>query len=113
MRRMMKSAILAGAALFAAPLAPEASASHLKLGGLRVGIGCGGVQITLGRRAPTCHSHSWSYSYRRVWEPPVYRQVIAEFDHCGRPIYRRVMVRCGYWRYVRVRSCCCGLSQDC
>jgi hypothetical protein len=72
-------------------------------GGFRVGRGYHGH----GRFHRVCH-HRPIPIYTRVWVAPVYDTVFSGYDHCGRPIYRRVVTCRGYWQNV-VSGYRCGL----
>ncbi len=89
--------------------------------GVNFGFGWhgGGAAVTFGGCRPAYHPrhvhvHTRRPCYERVWVPPVHESVFAGYDRCGRPIYRRVEVRCGYYRSVLVGHRCsdCGVSCD-
>ena len=59
------------------------------------------------------HVHGYTYVNEREWIAPVYRDAVVAYDHCGRPITKRVLVRAGYWTVVRYRVCGCGERLRC
>ena len=66
----------------------------------------------LGLPVRSVHRHHWVTRYERVWVPPVYRTVFAGYDACGRPSYRNLCVRAGYYRQAhRGYRCGCGASR--
>jgi hypothetical protein len=44
------------------------------------------------------HVHVRVPFYEQVWVPPVYETVFCGYDRCGRPRYRQVCVRAGFYR---------------
>lgn len=88
-------------------------------GGARVGFDLGRGSVNFGvnfgshrghrghyRRGPGYrHHHRRAVRvrvpvYEKIWVPPVYRTVCHGYDSCGRPIYRQVCIREGYYRTV-------------
>ncbi len=65
------------------------------------------ISVELGGCRPV-HSHCWTDSFQREWVAPVYQTCVVGYDHCGRPIYQRVLVRAGCWTTIRYRVCGCG-----
>jgi hypothetical protein len=59
------------------------------------------------------HRHAYRQVVEREWVAPVWRDRLAGYDHCGRPRYERVLVRCGYWTTVRYDVCACGSRIRC
>ena len=68
--------------------------------------------------APSCHpslrctAHLPVVRYKKVWVPPVYRNIYVGRDCYGRPVYRRVCVEPGYYQKVPVSRRCsrCGVG---
>ena len=58
------------------------------------------------------HKHKWQKSSKKVWVAPLYQQKLVGTDAKGRPIYKDVMVREGYYKVVTVQKCVkCGQSK--
>jgi len=57
------------------------------------------------------HVHSRAPIYDRVWVEPTYHTVHRGYDSCGRPIYRNVIVRRGYYdrSLIGYRCRTCGV----
>jgi hypothetical protein len=58
------------------------------------------------------HKHKWRQSSKKEWVPPLYQKKQIGTDAKGRPIYRDVMVRKGYYKVVTVLKCVkCGRTK--
>ncbi len=57
---------------------------------------------------PPVYVPVWHIENERVWVAPVYQDVLAGYDACGRPIYRQACVTPGYWRTAQYRVSDCG-----
>ncbi len=118
MKRTLTIVALVLAGLFAFPM--TASADHRRgRWGFGFGFGFDGGYFQAGysggHHQPRRHVHVHSRSpiYTRVWVPAVYDTVILGYDHCGRPIHRTVMVRCGYYESVVSGYRCGGCGASC
>lgn len=59
---------------------------------------------------PAVHTCIKRPVYKDVWVPPVYRKAFDGRDPCGRPRYRSVLVKPGYYRTV-VSHYACGCAR--
>lgn len=71
------------------------------------------VAVDVGCRPVPVHEHTWRIVDEREWVAPLFQDVVAGYDRCGRPIFERALVRCGYWTTVRYEVCDCGARVRC
>jgi hypothetical protein len=57
---------------------------------------------------PHRHVHAHHFVHEKVWFAPVYENVIVGYQHCGTPIYRRVMTHRGHYKTAMYKVCGCG-----
>ena len=109
MKRKLTIASLALLGLFAFPAAVKADHWRPRFN-IGFGFGFDGGYVrggySNGGRIVRHHIHARTPIYNRVWVPAVYDNVIIGRDHCGRPICRTVLVRCGYYESVIVGYRC-------
>lgn len=99
----LKTAMLLGA-LFLAPLAGAATAGPGQERPSRHGI------ASFALRAE--HEHRWVRSSKKVWVPPVYQNKQVGTNAKGKPIYKKVLVRKGYYKTVIITKCAkCGATK--
>lgn len=55
--------------------------------------------------APPQHRHEWVQKSRREWVPPKKVKQLVGYDDNGRPIYKEIEVRPGYYRDVTYLQC--------
>ena len=118
----MKRGLVFGALLAATLLGSGSTALAGDRWGFGFGYGSGGFHVAGGysrgyypqprRIYHHVHHHVRVPVYVQEWVPPVHETVCVGRDHCGRPIYRQVCVRRGYYRTVvsgyRCDSCGVG-----
>jgi hypothetical protein len=120
----MKRGLFTGAILTAALLGSGSTAMAGDRWSFGFGFGSGGFHVGGGyakghphhrrvhRHHRPVHHHVRVPVYIQEWVPPVHETVYVGRDHCGRPIYREVCVRRGYYRSVisgyRCNSCGAG-----
>jgi hypothetical protein len=65
-------------------------------------------------RATQGHEHVWvKFVARQEWIPPVTSKQITGYDAKGRPIYKEVVVRPGYWKKIYGHRCnVCGKTKN-
>lgn len=107
----------AGAVAHAAPLpTPDV---HVRFDGCgpffgpRLRVGTPRLRVEFGASCRPVHHHCWQTVCEREWVPPVFERCVVAYDPCGRPVFREVMVRAGYWTTVQYRVCGCGQRQRC
>ena len=100
MKRMLLTLVI-GAASWCG-VSEEANAGDWQIG-VRSSSG-----ISISYRSSSRHRHSYRRTVRKIWVNPVYDTIIAGYDRCGNPIYQRVLVRAGYYRYATYGVCGCG-----
>ena len=116
----MKRGLVIGALLAATLLGSGSTAIAGDRWSFGFGVGSGGFHVGGGysrghyprHRRIHRHVHVRAPVYVQQWVPPVHETVFVGRDHCGRPIYREVCVRRGYYRSVisgyRCHSCGVG-----
>lgn len=58
------------------------------------------------------HKHQYRKSSKKVWVSPVYRNKLVGYDKKGRPKYKRVLVKKGYYKTVTAMKCVkCGKTK--
>lgn len=93
-------------ALLLAPLAAAAPAPQAS----SPGSAGAAIQSILAPR-PGC-KHNYKKQTKRVHVPPKYANQLVGYDKKGRPIYKRVLVRAGYYKTVSVYKCSkCGKTK--
>jgi hypothetical protein len=111
MKRAIPMAALALVSVLAFPVTARADPTRPHWGyGFGFGYNHGYFNVGVRSRyyAPSRHVHYSVPVYRSVWMPAVYNRVVVGYDHCGRPIFRTVMVRCGHYEQVVVSHRCNG-----
>ncbi|MBI4604387.1 MAG: hypothetical protein HY721_20700 [Planctomycetes bacterium] len=117
----MKRTLVIGALVLAGLLTFPAAANadhRSRRWGVSFGFGFDGAHVDLGysrhrHHHRPVHVHVRAPIYRQIWVAPVYDTVIAGYDRCGRPSYRTVQVRCGYYDSVVVGYRCSGCGAYC
>ncbi len=110
-RALFAVPVVLGVLLFATT---PALAGHKHRGwGFNFGFGGHGGWMSASFGGPRYHEpihvHQYAPVYDRVWVPAQYENVFTGYDHWGRPIFRTICVRAGYYRSVLVgRRCGCG-----
>ncbi len=78
---------------------------------VRAGFGAPIRQIVRHSHPPVVHTCAKIPVYKDIWVEPVYRKAFDGYDACGRPRYRSVVVKPGYYRTVVSHYAChCGLT---
>ncbi len=113
----MKTLLAAFAALaFAAPTADAAPDVRFQFDachGPVLRIGSPRFRVEFGGRRRPVHHHCWRVVCEQEWVAPLYQTCFAGYDACGRPIYRQMLARAGYWQTVRYQVCDCGQRVRC
>lgn len=68
----------------------------------------GSIEFRVGR---PIHRHVFRLETERYWVGPLLESRVDGFDLCGRPIWRQLLVRPGYWATRTVEVCRCGATR--
>jgi hypothetical protein len=69
------------------------------------------VLATSADRPVQQHKHKYVRRSKKVWVPPVTRQVLVGKDKKGKPVYKTEIVRPGYYKIVYYNACSCGATR--